>query len=206
MLKIWGRANSINVQKVLWLADELNLNYERIDAGLQFGVNDQPWFSSVNPNRTIPTIDDNGFILWESNVIVRYLAKRYGTSDFYLADLRQEALMEQWMDWQQTTVMLDLGPLFLNLIRTPEEQQEKALIERTSQQMIRHMAILNTHLSDRDYILGSSMTAADIPPGAAVYRWYALDVEHSDFPALNAWYERLQTPDAYSHHIMQPLS
>ena len=206
MIKIWGRANSINVQKALWTVEELSIPYERIDAGLQYGVNNEDWFGDLNPNRTIPTIEDGDFILWESNVIVRYLAEHYGPEGFYPTAPQQKALMEQWMDWQQTTVMLDLGPLFLSLVRTAEEDRDQGLVERTAENMQAHMAILNNHLSGRDFILGSEMTCADIPLGAVAYRWYALNVAHSDFPALQAWYNRLQDSASYREQIMLPLS
>ena len=206
MLKIWGRTNSINVQKVLWTVEELNIHYQRIDAGLQIGVNNEEWFANLNPNRTTPTIEDDGFVLWESNVIIRYLTERYGPEEFYPTDPQQKALMEQWMDWQQTTVMLDLGPLFLSLIRTPKDQQDAELISRTAENMEQHMAILDGHLRDKDYLLGPKLTATDIPVGAVVYRWYALDVPHPEFPALKDWYKRLQTSSAYREQIMKPLS
>ncbi len=77
MLRIWGRADSFNLQKVMWCVGELGIPHERIDAGGEFGVTDRHDYLAMNPNGRVPTIDDDGFVLWESNAIVRYLAARY---------------------------------------------------------------------------------------------------------------------------------
>src|SRR5690348_14570034 len=118
-LRIWGRRNSINVQKVMWTVAELDLRVERIDAGMHYGVVDEPWFYERNPNRLVPTIDDDGVTLWESNVIVRYLAARHGHGILMPDDPATRAKAEMWMDWQQNTIMPGLSPLFLGFIRTP---------------------------------------------------------------------------------------
>lgn len=206
MLKIWGRRNSINVQKVMWCVHELALDHERVDVGMAFGGNDQDWYLAMNPNGLIPTIDDDGVVLWESNTIVRYLASRYGTGSLCPGDAASRAQAEKWMDWQLTTVMVGLHPIFIGLIRTPEDQRDQSSIDAGVAQARRAFGILNQHLRGRDFILGDSLTMADIPLGCAVYRWYALDVEHPDHRNLRAWYERLEARPAFSEHVMIPLS
>src|SRR5580700_11331791 len=128
MLKIWGRANSINVQKVLWVSEELGLFFDRVDAGMQFGVVDTPEYQALNPNALVPTIDDDGFILWESNAIVRYLAAKYGAQDgpnsLWPDDLQTRALADRWMDWQQMLWAKGLREVFWTLVRTPQEQRD----------------------------------------------------------------------------------
>lgn len=119
MLKIWGRANSINVQKVLWCCDELSLEYERIDAGGPFGRTQNPDYLAMNPNGLIPTISDDGFTLWESNAIVRYLAAKHGVGGLCPEDLRERADADRWMDWQLGTLWVALRPVFIGLVRTP---------------------------------------------------------------------------------------
>src|SRR3989338_4758559 len=112
MLKVWGRVNSLNVQKVLWALAELKVSYERTDAGMQFGVVNEPFYKKMNPNSRVPTIEDDGFILWESNAIVRYLAARHGMGGLCPAGLRQRADADRWMDWASTTLQPGMHPGF----------------------------------------------------------------------------------------------
>ena len=127
MLKIWGRTNSINVQKVMWTVAELGLPHERVNAGMAHGVVNEPWYADINPNRLVPAIDDDGVVLWESNVIVRYLAGKHAAGTLMPADPAMRAKAEMWMDWQQTALP-GFGPLFLGLIRTPPEKRDMAAI------------------------------------------------------------------------------
>ncbi len=125
MLKIWGRKNSSNVRKVLWCAEEAGLAYERIDAGGAFGVvNDAP-YRALNPNGVVPTLEDEGFVLWESNTIVRYLAARYAP-DLYPQDLQQRASAEKWMDWTTSSLAAPFRTVFWGTVRTPPEQRDPA--------------------------------------------------------------------------------
>jgi len=104
MIKIWGRKNSVNVQKVLWCCDELGIPYERVDAGGEFGGTREPEYLAMNPTALIPTIRDDGVTLWESNTIVRYLAAKYGAGSLWPEDLAARSLAEKWMDYQLGTV------------------------------------------------------------------------------------------------------
>jgi glutathione S-transferase len=206
MLKVWGRKNSINVQKVLWCCDELGLDYERIDAGGKFGLNRDPEYLAMNPNGLIPTISDAGFVLWESNAIVRYLTSRHGAGTLYPEDLQHRADADRWMDWHITEVYRHLGPVFLGLVRTPPEERDEAAIEASRRQAAEAWKILDDRLVGRAYVTGSSFTMADIPLGTAVYRWYELDVERPETPNLEAWYGRLRERPAYRERVMLPLT
>jgi glutathione S-transferase len=205
-LKIWGRRNSINVQKVMWTVAELGLQAERIDAGMQHGVVDQPWFGVRNPNRLVPTIDDDGLTLWESNVIVRYLAARHGLGTLMPDDPATRATAEMWMDWQQNTIMPGLSPLFLGLIRTPAERRDTAAIRAGAESVEAAMRILDQQLAGRSCLAADHLTVADIPVGCCAYRWYALPIERPELPHLRAWYERLTLRPAFVAHVMLPLT
>lgn len=206
MLKIWGRPNSINVQKVAWCAAELGLSFERIDAGREFGIVSEPWFLAMNPNSRVPVIDDEGFVLWESNAIVRYLADRYGHGGLSPEEPRLRALADQWMDWQALSLMAALGPAFWGLIRTPEAERDARAIAEAERECLRLMAILDHQLSKRSFMLGDRLTMADIPVGAASYRWYALPLDHGNFPHLRRWYEDLERRPGFRAQVMIPLS
>src|SRR6266849_4106379 len=124
MLKIWGRTNSVNVKKALWAAEELGMKYERIDAGMQFGVNKTPEYLGMNPTGLVPTIDDGGFVLWESHAIVRYLAAKHGAGTLWSNDLRVRADADRWMDWTHSFSREFQRPVFWPLVRTPPEKRD----------------------------------------------------------------------------------
>ncbi|MBU2532511.1 MAG: glutathione S-transferase family protein [Alphaproteobacteria bacterium] len=206
MLKIWGRPNSINVQKVMWTVNELDLEYEHEVAGMAHGKVGEPWYRSMNPNGLVPTIDDDGVVLWESNVVVRYLAAKHATGTMMPATNARRAEAEMWMDWQQTTILPGITPVFWNIIRTPPSGPDQSAIDAGCNKMRTSFAMLDARLAGRDYVLGDEFTVADVPIGCATYRWYALPVEHGDFPNVRAWYERLAARPAYQKHVMMPLT
>jgi glutathione S-transferase len=205
MLKIWGRASSSNVMKVMWAAEETGRPYERVDLGGPFGGNDQPAYLALNPNGRIPTIEDDGLVLWESNAIVRYLAARYGAGTLWPEDLKQRADADRWMDWQHTTVGGPMVTLFWAYVRTPAQKRDLASIEPARQQAAATWAILARVLETRPYVAGDRLTMGDIPLGVWVHRWFALPIERPDLPALAAWYERLKQRPGY-RHITVPMT
>ena len=206
MLKVWGRANSINVQKVLWCCDELGLEYERIDAGGPFDRTQDPEYLAMNPNGLVPTISDDGFTLWESNAIVRYLAAKHGAGTLCPDDLRERADADRWMDWQLGTLWAAMRPVFIGLVRTPPEERDTAAIEEARQQAVEAWNILEAHLEGRDYALGERFTMADIPLGVSIYRWLQLPVERPAVPNLEAYHERLSERPAFRERVMLPLT
>jgi glutathione S-transferase len=206
MLKVWGRKNSINVQKVMWTVAELGLAVERIDAGMSHGVVNEEWYSNLNPNRLVPALQDAEFVLWESNVIVRYLAAKYGFGKLIPMDPAARANAEMWMDWQQTTIMPGLGPLFLGLVRTAPEKRDSVAIQAGAERVEAALRLLDNHLAGRSYTIGDHLSVADIPLGCVVYRWYALEIEHPKLPNLRAWYERLAVRHGFLTHVMLPLT
>jgi glutathione S-transferase len=206
MLTVWGRTNSINVQKVLWCCEELGLPYKRIDAGGEFGVTETTAYLSINPTGLVPTIDDNGFCLWESNVIVRYLAQKHDSGGLYPADISRRFDAERWMDWQATSLWPPLRIVFIGLIRTPQAERNAQVIAQAEARCTSHMALLDRTLVDREFLIGDSFSMADIPAGAAVHRWYALDIVHPDLPHLTRWYDTLRSKESFRQTIMLPLS
>jgi glutathione S-transferase len=207
MLKIHGRANSMNVQKVVWALDEMNVPFDRIDAGGAFGIVDTPEYKAMNPNSRVPTMDDDGFILWESNAIVRYLATKHGTGGLCPSDPHQRADADRWMDWQQTTVGGVITPIFWNLVRTAEPDRDLAAIETARRSMIDLMWIMDKALADRSYLAGDAFTIGDIPIAIAVYRWVTLIQDRPAMTNLKAWYDRLTQRAAFKTNVLDiPLT
>ena len=207
MLKIHGRANSSNVQKVVWALDEMNVPYGRIDAGGAFGIVDTPEYKAMNPNSRVPTMDDDGFILWESNAIVRYLAAKHDIGGLCPSDPRQRADADRWMDWQQTTVGGAITPIFWNLVRTAEPDRDLAAVEAARLTMIDLMWIIDKALADRPYLAGDTFTMGDIPIAIAVYRWVTLIQDRPAMANLEAWYDRLTQRAALKTNVLDiPLT
>jgi glutathione S-transferase len=206
MLKIWGRVNSINVQKVMWAVAELGLPHERADAGGAFGGLDTPDYKAKNPNSRIPTIDDNGVIVWESNTVVRYLAARYGAGKLWPVDPAHRSEADRWMDWQQTTIAPDMFPVFWGLIRTPPEKRDLAAIKAAGERLAGSFALLDKQLSGRDFVAGRELTMGDIPVGCAYWRYTKLDVPKPRLAACDAWHARLQERQGFRQHVAMPLS
>lgn len=206
MLKIWGRKNSINVQKVLWTCGELALPFERIDAGMAFGVNNTPEYKMMNPNGLVPTIDDDGFILWESHTIVRYLSRKHGSGTLCPADAHAAADADRWMEWYSTTLWPNLKPVFWNLVRTPPEKRDMVLVENSRKQLAVNFEVVDAELAKHGYVSGTAFSMADIPMGVAAWRWYNLPIERPALKNLDAWYQRLCTRPAYKEHCMLALN
>ena len=206
MLRIWGRNNSVNVQKVLWCCEELKLDYERIDAGGSFGVVNTPQYRNLNPNGLVPTLEEDGFVLWESNAIVRYLAAKHGTISLWPEDLHIRAEADKWMDWQTTTFWPVFRPLFWNLVRTPPDQRDVAAMEESRFKTAEALAGLDAHLKNRNYIAGKDLSMGDIPMGCAIWRWMALPIERTDFPNVQRWFDTLSGRPVYQKTVMLPLT
>ena len=196
MLHIWGRISSINVKKVVWTAQELGLNFQRTDAGGLFGLVKTPEYVRLNPNSTVPVIEDEDFVLWESNVIVRYLCAKHSAGQMYPTDLRARFDAERWMDWQQTTLNPASRPGFWQLIRTPAEQRNAAVIAESNAAVESLMATLDRHLAQRTYMAGEHFSMADIPLACEVHRWFGLPQPRQSRPNLERWYAGIRARQA----------
>ena len=201
MLTILGRTDSSNVQKVLWCCGEIGVPFTRRDVGGAFGGNRTPQYLALNPNGLVPTIDDDGFVLWESNAIVRYLAARYGRGTLHQDDARERASAERWMDWQQTTLATPMVVLWRSLVRNPELKTPAGEIDAARERSAAAFGILDRQLDQAPYIAGSRLTVGDIALGYAVDRWFRLPIERPDFPGVKAWHERLRARPAYLEHV-----
>jgi glutathione S-transferase len=206
MLTLWGRTNSINVMKVLWVLDEIGVKYDRIDAGMAFGVVDTPEYKAMNPNSRVPTIkDDDGTVLFESNTITRYLAARYGQPPLYPAYPPSRAKAEMWMDWQLSSLG-DMTTVFWQLIRTPADKRDMAAVERARKNLEPVWGIVDRHLATNRYLGGDEFTYGDIPVGCFVHRYLSLPMERPKLANLQGYYERLKQRPGYAKHVALPLT
>jgi glutathione S-transferase len=225
-ITLWGRASSSNVQKVMWALDEVGQRYQRIDAGMHFGVNKTPDYLAMNPTGLIPTYQEfdspaalragqASFTLWESNAIVRYIGGRYGLGTIMPEDLRVRADADRWMDWATNVYVAAIGPTFLQLYRVPKAEQDLSVIPASRERTIAATALLDRHLASRPWMAGDAFSMADIAMGVYTRRWFGLDAlfapEHGgdgkrpSMPNLEAWNTRLLERQSYQKHIAGPI-
>ena len=206
MLKIWGRTNSINVQKVLWCCAEAGIPFERIDAGMQFGVNSTPEYKAMNPNALVPLINDDGFVLWESHAIVRYLARKHGLGTLCPTDPRAAADADRWMEWFSTTLWNHMKPVFWILIRTPPEKRNMAEVEDNRQKLAGYLAMADAHLAKNVYLAGAQFTMADIPLAVLAHRWFNVPIERPALPHFERWFKAVAARPGFQLHCAAPLT
>lgn len=203
MLRIWGRRNSHNVQKVMWLVGELELPHEHIPAGGSHGLLDTPDFLAMNPHGRVPVIDDGGHVVWESHAILRYLAARYGSSSFWPSEAAERAWQDQWMDWTATGLQPDfLNGVFWGYYRTPEKDRDEKAVAMKTAACARHFQILDAVLARWPFLSGESLGLADIAAGTNLFRYFTLDIERPVVPNVEAWRQRIEARPAYRTHVM----
>lgn len=208
VVTVWGRANSVNVQKVLWCAEEIALPYSRIDAGMAFGVNTEPAYLAVNPTGRIPTLVDGDFVLWESNAIMRYLMLAYGrTTTLYPGEPAVRAGIERWLDWTLSTLQPAERPVFWGLVRTPPAERDMVALQRDADAVAKLWRILDAHLVGRAFMEGDAFSLADLALATYARRWFGVrGVEKPDLPQLTRWYEGCAVRPGFQRFVAPPLS
>ena len=206
MLQILGRSNSVNVQKVLWCCEEMDLPYDRRDAGGAYGVVDTPEYRRLNPNGLVPTIIDDGFVLWESNAIVRYLAARHSAGVLWPDDPRARARADSWMDWSSTVLWQRLRPLFVGLVRTPPARRDAKAMDDARRAVAESVAILDAELARTAFIACDAFSTADIVLGCVIWRWLGLPVDRPVHANVQRWFESLLTRPPYRRIVTLPLT
>lgn len=203
---LWGRETSSNVRKVIWTLEELRLPYERIDVGGPFGRTDTAEYRAMNPTGLVPTLQEDDFILWESNAIARYLCHAYApSSPLWPREPRARANIDHWMDAQQTVLNRPATVVFLGLVRTAPEQRDNAAIAKAVVEMARAYAMLETPLARHPFIAGDHLTLADIAWGVHVHRWFTMEIDRPAMVHLRAWYDRLLGMPIYQRYMAGPL-
>jgi glutathione S-transferase len=207
-LTIWGRANSVNVQKVLWCLSELDIAYRRIDAGMAFGQNDEPAYLEMNPNGRVPTLVDDDFVLWESNSVMRYLVLAYGQgSPIYPQAPKQRASVDRWLDWTLSTLQPVDRPVFWALVRTPVEKRDMVAIQKDADAEAVQWRIVDAQLATRRFIEGDDFTIADIALGAYARRWFGVEgISKPNLAHLTRWFAQLASRPGFQQFIAPPMS
>ena len=207
-LTIWGRANSVNVQKVLWCLAELDLPFERIDAGMQYGVTQEAHYLAMNPNARVPTLVDGDYALWESNSIMRYLCMAYRPdTSIYPKEPRLRAAVDRWLDWTLSTVQPVDRPVFWGLVRPPPAQRDMAAMQKAADAEAEVWRIAEHHLSTRRFIEGDKFSIADIALGAYARRWLGVEgITRPKQPHLERWFALLGERKGFAKFVAPPMS
>ncbi|SHK03625.1 glutathione S-transferase [Shimia gijangensis] len=204
MLRIWGRKTSSNVQAVMWAVAELGMEHTRHDAGHIYGVVDTDAFYALNPNRTVPVIEDDGIApLWETGVILRYLGHKYGSDVLWPSDLAARTGVDKWAEWAKLNIAQAFTvPVFWQVVRTAPKDQDPAAIARALDGLSVKLAIAEEQVSKHAYLAGDQFSLADIQLGHVLYRYFDIDIARPEWPALEAYYARLKTRAAYRNTVM----
>ena len=207
-MKLWGRANSSNVMKVTWLLEELGLPHERIDVGGPFGGTSTPEYRAMNPLGVVPSLEEpDGFKLFESNVILRYICNAHAPeTPLYPRQAQPRATIESWMEFQQTAHNRPGSVVFQGMVRLAPAQRDHAAIDAALTELGVIWGILDRRLAHWDYIAGPAFTLADIPFGVHAHRWFNMEIARPDLPRLHAWYDRLLARPAYKAHCAGPIT
>ena len=209
MIKIWGRNTSSNVQKAMWAVDELGIARERIDIGGPFGGNKEPKYLAMNPNGLVPTLEEeDGYTLWESNSIVRYLAAKHDKAGVLEPkDPKQRALASQWMDWQLSVMGPAITPVFWGLVRTPPEKRDANAIAAAKEKTIAAAKMMDAQLGKTAFLAGPDFSYGDIPVGIMIYRYMQLFPQRPATPNLDRWYAAISSRPAFKEQVaVVPLS
>lgn len=219
MLKLWGRLTSNRTQKVLWTLAECGVPFELIPASAvmgpgghvakgnrPFGVVDTPEYRALNPNGRIPTIDDEGYVLWESNAICRYLAMRYAPDALYGNDIRTFASASRWQDFENNELLPPQHDMVMELVRLPPEQRNPATLAAAREAFARKLAIVDDQLARSRYMAGDAFTFGDIPIGIRVHRWVLLERDRARFPNIERWYEQIVQRPAFQRFSADPAN
>ena len=202
MLKIWGRNTSSNVQKVIWALGELKVPFERLDVGGAFGKTKEPAYLAMNPNSLVPTLEEeDGFTLWESNSIIRYLAAKHANRTLEPADPRTRALAQKWMDWQLSALGPAITPVFWGLVRTPPEKRDASAIAAGKEKTIAAAKIMDAQLAQTQYLAGSDFSYGDIPVGIMIHRYVQLIPERPATANLDRWYAAISSRAAFKEQV-----
>jgi glutathione S-transferase len=202
MLKVWGRRNSANVQKAMWGIGELGLPHERIDIAGAFGKNREPAYLGLNPNGLVPTLEDGGLVMWESNSIVRYLAGLHGKGTLEPVDPKARALASQWMDWQLSVLGPAIHATFWGLVRTTPEKRDHAAIATSIAKTTAAITILDAQLAKTAYVAGDAFSMGDIPVGVFGYRFHSLVTERPPLVHFERWFKAISSRPAFHQHIL----
>jgi len=204
MLTVWGRKTSSNVQALMWCIGELGLNYERYDVGHRYGGNDTPEFLAMNPNGTVPVLQDGiGEPIWETGAILRYLAGRYGTPEFWPSDPAPRARVDQWAEWAKINVTLSFtGPVFWRVVRTAPSKRDPVAIDAALAKLDDLLAIAEAQLGRHAFLAGAAFTTADIQFGHVLYRYFDIDIARPAWPNIERYYQALTQRAAFREHVM----
>ncbi|NYU08206.1 glutathione S-transferase [Enterobacteriaceae bacterium CCUG 67584] len=208
MITLWGRNNSTNVKKVLWTLEELDLPFNQIMAGMQYGVNKEAEYLAMNPNGLVPLLrdDETDLTLWESNAIVRYLAAQYGQNRLWIDAPAKRAVGEKWMDWANQTLSPAHRVILMGLVRTPEAERNYAAINAAKESCESLFTMLDEALATQPWLSGDAFGVGDIAVAPFVWNLTNVDLEWTPRPNLARWLTNLSERPAYRNVVMIPVS
>jgi glutathione S-transferase len=203
-LTVYGRANSSNVQAVMWGLTELGLSAQRLDYGHVHGGTDTPEFRAMSPHGRVPVLRDGGVVIWESCAILRYLASRYGDGGaFWPAEPAARAQVDMWAEWSKLSLaMAFTTPIFWPRVRFSAKDRDEAALSQAIVAFETELDKLEDVFATRDFVAGDQFSLADVIAGHLMYRYYDIDIPRKPLARVADWYARLSARPAYREHVM----
>lgn len=190
MIKVYGSVFSRG-SMVMCALEELGLEYECIDMLPRSEGTQSAEYRALNPTGKLPTLVDGDFVLWESQAILFYLARKYGQDKLWVEGLEQEADLYRWSLFISNQLEAPALDMLLLVKYAKDGQVDQQKVDDTGKILNRFLPVLDQHLADCDYLVSEHLTVADLH-GAAVLAWPKLaGFDYSAYPNVAAWLRRI---------------
>ena len=196
-MKLYGHSWSNAARRVQMLCEELGIPYTYEAVALMDGKQYTPEYQKLNPNSKVPAIDDDGFMLWESQAIMRYIADKHKAHTWYPTDLKARARVEQWLDWNQTRLGQEAGKIMFNTHFAGENRNDQA-IEDGKKWLLKILPVLNSALDTRSYLCDDQITLADLAVATNIAYLEACQVDLGTYPAIQRWYNAIKARPSFA--------
>lgn len=197
-MKIYGHPYSSNARRVQMLCEEIGLPYSYDTVDLLAGKQYDPAFLSMNPNGKVPVIDDDGFLMWESQAILRYLADKNGAQDWYPKDLQARARVDQWLDWHQTRLSPPVSKIAFNTLFVPEDKRDLQAMEAGRKDLTKILPVLDAALKGKAHVCGATPTLADLAMSTTFGYLSMCNYDLSPYAEITRWYRGLQKRPSFT--------
>ena len=198
MLKIYHAPLSSPANKVRMCANALHLPHEAVAVNLREGEQKQPGYLAINPFGKVPAIDDDGFYLFESNAIMKYLCRKQG-SELYPSELQAQAFVDQWCEFVSSLLTPAYGRVTYNRVLAPlsgAKVSEESVADGL-RFIANYLPVLDRRLELTQFLAGPRRTIADLALLAALDPSEACGIELSGYPALYRWRQGLRAEEFY---------
>lgn len=200
MLKLYNWKLSPNCMKVRWVLHDLGLEFETQELDILKGAGKTPEYTQLNPSGRVPTLKDDALVVWESNAILLYLARK--TQRLLPDDAAGQALVDQWLFWQSAHYYQPVVGLALERMVKPMFQQptDEVVAEAHVKEFLRYTQTLESHLSQYEFLAGE-LSIADFSVASTLYTRHQLKLDISAYTHLNHWLQKMESRPSFAQSL-----